>query len=215
MSRAAQKGANTRMRRRMLLVGWTLASGVILARAGVVQLRQGTLWQAAADRQQQMSVTIPAPRGLILDRDEVALAVSTEAFRISVAPHELRDTDEVRALLERVLGLSPRETENAVRSDRKWVVLPGWFTAADREALRGVRGVYVELELRRDYPHRELVRGILGVVREGRGEGGIEQGMDSVLVGDLGQEIMARDSRGELIPGEAWVLEQARSESRV
>ena len=75
------------------------------------------------------------------------------------------------------------------------------------EGLRGLNGVYLEDEPSRLYPRDGLARGLLGVVRDGVGRGGIEQSMDSVLAGRNGREIVVRDSRGRVVPGQVVVVQ--------
>jgi cell division protein FtsI (penicillin-binding protein 3) len=80
-----------------------------------------------------------------------------------------------------------------------------------REALSGLRGVYVERELRRFYPQGVLGRGLLGAVIDKVGSGGIEKEFEDHLRGIPGAEIVARDSNGRPIPGETWMIRPARS----
>ncbi len=198
------------LRRRFLLVLWILAGGFLLARAVELQVAQGAEWRAEADRQHRMQGEVAAPRGSILDRSGVPLALSHETFRVSVAPQELLDAPETARALSTALEIPADEAERAVASDRRWVPLPGRFPPAAREALQGVRGVYVERELRRFYPRGTLARAVLGSVIDGDGAGGVEQAFDNHLQGIPGAEIRARDSGGRAIPGESWEIEPPR-----
>ena len=73
-------------RRRLLLAGWLGAGAIILARAAQVQILQADAWQELAEDQQVARLEVAAPRGTILDRNGVPLALSRETFKISVAP---------------------------------------------------------------------------------------------------------------------------------
>jgi cell division protein FtsI (penicillin-binding protein 3) len=157
-----------------------------------------------------MQGPVDAPRGTILDRSGVALALTHETFRIGIAPTELRDRDEAARLLAEVLEIPAQDALRAVSSERRWVNLPGRYPPAVRRDLTGVRGVYVERELRRFYPREELLRGLLGAVVDGQGAGGVEQAFHGHLVGTPGMEVMARDPEGRPIPGEAWMVEAPR-----
>jgi cell division protein FtsI (penicillin-binding protein 3) len=70
-----------------------------------------------------------------------------------------------------------------------------------------MRGVYLDRQLERVYPQRDLARGLLGNVQENRGRGGIEQEHEEVLRGQTGREIRARNSQGQLIPGKLIEVE--------
>jgi len=196
-----------RGRRRLLLLGWLLGCLIILARAGMVQILQGPQWQAAAQDQHREKLDVPAARGAILDRNENPLAASHETFRVGVAPRELL-TDSLEVVVARLtaeLELK-KSTIRALRdSTRRWVVVPGRFPAQVRESLRGIQGVYLERELERFYPHPTLARGVLGVILDGEGRGGVEEGFDGHLRGASGGEIQARDNEGNPIPGQSFL----------
>ena len=78
----------------------------------------------------------------------------------------------------------------------------GRYSPAVREALAGVRGVYLERELERFYPYGALARGVLGTVLDDAGLGGIEQRYEEVLRGMPGREVAAQDHQGREIAGE-------------
>ena len=194
-------------RRRTLLGAWLLACILLVARAVELQLLEGSEWRAVADGQHKLSVEVPAPRGAILDRDGAPLAVSRENFKVSVAPRELTDAADMRVLLTETLGISGRTARRATDDTRKWVVVPGVFGPSVRDALSGVRGVYLERVLRRDHPYEDLAMGVLGRVLDGAGAGGIEQAFDSILSGRPGREVLARDSEGKPLPGQVFEME--------
>ncbi len=202
-------------RRRLLLGFWLLCVVGILARAAELQIVQGSEWRAEAERQHRTTDEIPAARGAILDRDGVPVALSHETFRVGVAPHEVRDTVGTAEALSEVLRMPPTEARGLFRGARRWVSLPGRFSPGARDALTSLRGVYVERELNRFYPHGELMRGLLGAVIDGAGAGGMEQQFDEHLQGRPGTQVRSRDSQGEPIPGEAWTVEPPRSGGQI
>ncbi len=210
-ARASQSDRSLAFRRRLLLGCWILAGGGLLARAVELQVAQGTKWQQEADEQHRMQSEMGAERGEILDRDGVPLALSHETFRVGVAPHELTDPNAVALSLKGILQLSDAEARRITSTDRRWVTIPGRFPPAVRESLSGLRGVYVERELRRFYPQGALGRGLLGAVVDKVGSGGIEQEFEDHLRGIPGAEIVARDSDGRPIPGETWMIRPPRS----
>lgn len=208
-------GDKLKVRRRLLLVGWLLSGSLIVVRATQIQIVQGSLWTEQAERQHFTSVEIAAVRGSVLDRSGVELATSREVFRVSVAPRELRDVDAVTRLLAEILGLEERIVRRATTSSKRWRVLPSTFPPSVREALDGVRGVYLEREHRRFYPQGDLARGLLGSVRDGKALGGVEQMYDEVLRGTVGQAVLARDPTGRPIPGESVIVEGPRGGGQV
>ena len=198
------------MRRRFLLAAWLLAGGFLLYRAGELQVASAHEWRAEAERQHRMQGEVDAPRGTILDRSGVPLALSHETYRVAVAPHELRDRRRAAEGLAEALGMSVDEALRITRSDRRWIPIAGRFPPTAQMRLSGTRGVYVERELRRFYPRDALGRGLLGTVLDGEGAGGIEQAFEDHLRGTSGVEVMARDPQGRPIPGETWTVEPPR-----
>jgi cell division protein FtsI (penicillin-binding protein 3) len=188
-------------RRRILLGSMALAALLVIGRGVHLQAFEGEKWRAAAERQHQDRVPVPARRGGIFDRDGVPLALSYETFRISVAPRELKSPAGAAAALREALGVSASAARRATDRKLRWVVLPGRFTAEQREKLRGIQGIHFERKLERFYPQGDVGREVLGVVSgDGRPLGGVEQEMNEVLRGGDGFAVLRRDAEGELQP---------------
>jgi cell division protein FtsI (penicillin-binding protein 3) len=183
---------------------------IVVGRASQIQLFQRTVWAAEAERQHRETSPLPARRGTILDRNGVPLALSQVWYTVSLAPHELQDPEEAARALVSALGISRRNANRAVRSDRRWVVLAGHYPPAVRDLLRGQKGIHLQPDPIRFYPHKDLAAGFLGTVIDHDGRGGVEQRMDSILRGSPGEEIRARDFRGEPIPGQSWLVKAPR-----
>lgn len=201
-------GRKVEIRRRCLLTFWLVLAAVMLARAAEVQVVERLAWRQDALGQHQMSRVVPAPRGRVLDRNGSELAVSHWRAAVGIAPREIQDRNAVVAALEQRLGLNRRTALDVSADTRPWRVVQGRYSMTQVEGLRGLRGVHVQGELRRLYPREDLARGLLGVVQDGVGTGGIEQAMDSVLAGRAGREIVARDNRGREIVGQVITVQE-------
>jgi len=208
MTSPATQPIRHRGRRMTLLASWLLLGMVVVSRAAMVQLWQGSRWEAAAQAQQRETLEVPAPRGSILDRNENPLAASNVTYHVGVAPRELEDKtrSEVLTLLAEQLKLDGKVMTSLRETDRRWVVIPGRYPPQLLEQLRGIPGVYLERELERFYPHRTLARGVLGTVVDGKGRGGIEGGFEALLAGAPGREVQARDNEGQPIPGQSYLV---------
>ena len=202
-------------RRRMLLVVWLIALGIICMRAGQVQLAQASDWRSMAESQHRADQIVAATRGSILDRDGTPLAVSRERVRVSIAPREIEDMEATRELLQEHLGVSEATASRLTSLERKWTVAPDLYAPDTRELFRGVRGVYLDRVLQRFHPHGDLARGVLGTVLEGEGLGGIEQAFDELLRGTSGREVIARDNIGQAIPGERVMMDPPKAGGQV
>lgn len=189
-------------RRRFLLIGIVLGALFLVGRAVQLQVIKHDQWQQRAADQHARQSVLPAPRGTIYDRDGIPLAASSEAFRINIAPREVKDRVELTQKLSRLTKLDDETLRRSLDKSRKWVVLPGDYASGVREALAGTQGVYFDRVLRRFYPHGDVALEILGGVNAaGDALGGIELEFDTVLAGVQGVATVRRDSRGRPIPG--------------
>ena len=204
---SGNRSRKMRLRRGFLLVCWLALAGVLIARAAEVQVVERVAWMEDALRQHQKSKVVPASRGRILDRNGGELAMSHWRATVAVAPNEVGDRAQVEAALVENLGVRPPTAMRVSESTRGWHVVPGRYSMTQVEGLQAMRGVYVEGELRRLYPREGLARSLLGIVQEGVGTEGVEQSMDSVLAGQAGREIVARDNRGREIPGQVVMMQ--------
>lgn len=200
------RGRTHRVRRRLLLSAWLLVAAVLIVRAVEVQLVERAAWTTEALAQHEKSRVVPAARGRILDRNGGELAVSHMRAAIGISPREIVDREEVAAALEKHLGMDAAAARGVSGGTDVWNVVPGRYSMRQVEGLRSLKGVYVQDEPSRLYPRDGLARGLLGVVQDGVGRGGIEQSMDSVLAGKTGREIVVRDSRGLEVPGQTVVV---------
>lgn len=188
-------------RRAVLLTAFAVAALLVLGRALQLQAVDHERWETIAEGQNQERVSLPPRRGAIYDRNGVPLALSHETFRVSVAPRELVDPRATAAALVRVLGVSERDARRATDRGRRWVVLAGRYSAAQRRELRGARGVYFERTLERFYPQDPVGMEVLGrVARDGEALGGVEQQFEAVLRGEPGYSVLRRDARGRVHP---------------
>ena len=96
-----------------------------------------------------------------------------------------------------------------------WTVAPDLHAPAVRDGLRGVRGVHLERVLQRYHPHGDLARGVLGVLRDDRGAGGVEFAFEELLGGTPGRQVIARDNFGLEIPGERMMMTPPRAGGEV
>ena len=179
-------------RRRVLLGAWLTAAAIICARAVQVQGVQAQQWRAVAEAQHRRDEEVVAARGSVLYRDGTPLAVSRERFSVGIAPNELINVEAARALLVDALSISPQRAKQLTGLERRWSVVPGRYPPAVRRQLNGVRGIHVTRELQRYHPLGDLSDGVLGVVRDNIGRGGVEQAFQDLLSGRPGQVVVAR-----------------------
>ncbi|HEX5138123.1 MAG TPA: penicillin-binding protein 2 [Planctomycetota bacterium] len=197
-------------RARRLFLGLLVLLGLLVGRAGYIQLVRGEELAHRASRQHFLAVDIPAPRGRLVDRQGRALAVSYHARTIAADPQLIEDTGEFASRVAFLLGepdaalgfarlLAARKDEG-----KRFVYLR---RRVDREiAARveeaGIPGVVIREEPRREYPHGRNGAAVLGVVgadAEGRVSGltGLESIFDAQLRGRDGIAFVLRSGRHE------------------
>ncbi|MDX1647086.1 MAG: penicillin-binding transpeptidase domain-containing protein [Longimicrobiales bacterium] len=201
-------------RRRAVLSGWLLAALVVTVRAAQIQVVQASEWRSVAGRQHQEDQRLAAPRGTIRDRSGNPMSVTRERALVNVAPREVRDAAALEVRLAKALGVSSSRAARLVRSGRGWNAA-GTHPPAVRGALEGFPGVYVERVYERWYPHDDLARGVLGVVIDQEGKGGVEREFESWLAGKPGRQVVARDNVGNPIPGERITVQPPRAGGEV
>ena len=188
-------------RQTFIASGFALAAVAVVARAAQLSLVQGARWRARASAQQTATVTLPARRGGLYDRNGVALALSQESFDIGVAPRELDDPDHVAGALAMATGRPRAEIRAQLRSGRVWLMWPGPFSWVQVAVLSGEPGVHLTRRLDRFYPRPDLAPRLIGRLdARGRGGSGLERAFDSLLAGRAGTAVVLRDHRGRTYP---------------
>jgi len=200
-------------RRRLVLGGWLAAALLVTARAVQIQLVQAAEWRSVASRQHSQDQELPAPRGTIRDRTGNPMSVTRERVRVNIAPREVNEPKEVESMLVGVLGLTSGRANRLVSTGRGWNPA-GIHPPSVREQLNAT-GVHVEQVFQRFYPHGDLARGVLGVVLDDEGRGGIERVFEDWLSGTPGRQVIARDHVGQPIPGERITVEAPRAGGEV
>ncbi|MCS7025996.1 MAG: penicillin-binding transpeptidase domain-containing protein [Bryobacteraceae bacterium] len=163
---------------------------VILGKLVHLQIVSHEEFVRLAASQQQRTVEIAAPRGMIFDREGQPLAMSLPVKSVLVNPLLVRDVSVVVEFLSRILELDAAQLRKnleaaiASKSGFLWVkrrVSPE--QAARLESLK-LAGVEFRDETSRRYPKGALAAHVLGSVdHEEKGNAGIELGLQEELEG--------------------------------
>jgi len=188
-----------------LLVGgvlfalWTVG---IQARLVYLQVVQHDEMQSLADRQHNRTITAPAKRGEILDRNGNILAYSVDADTIFADPTEVEDPDRTaRLVCGAIYGCDARERQEmakSLRRDSQFVYLARKVAVEDAERVRDLKlkGVAFLKESRRYYPKKELAAHVLGYVGlDNTGLARLESTYDGQIRGREGRIFVQTDAR--------------------
>lgn len=152
---------------------------IVFFRLWYLQVLSGDRYLAQADNNRVRSLTLPAPRGEVVDRDGRTLVDNRAAQVVEIEPGKLpRRQEEKTELYERlskVLGMNKREIRTTVREQLRELPFSAATVKADvrasvvhylEEHRRDFPGVRVESRWLREYPHDQLAAHIFGTVGE-------------------------------------------------
>ena len=208
-------------RRRVLVLAGVAAVAFVglLGQLWYLQVLEGGKLQEMSERNRIRVRPVAAPRGILFDRNGLALVDNRPAFTLSLIPREIDDRDTVMARLSVLLKIPMRELEEALErvppdSFRPVRVRRGLtleeVTKVEERKLE-LPGVVVEVEPERVYPTSTFAAHLLGYVREvsddqmkqGRyrrgdmiGQSGLERLLDEHLRGRDGGERIEVDALG-------------------
>src|ERR1700716_298351 len=149
------------------------------------------------------TITLPAVRGNILDRNGALLVTNTPVFSIFASPDQISaaERQEIAARLGPVLQLSAADIDAKLATTRKFVYLARRVPASVAQQLDNLRlpGIGKVAETQRSYVDgavsgSTLAANLLGFANdEGVGNYGVEGYYDKVLHGQDGFEATVRD----------------------
>ena len=176
---------------------------VLLGRLAYWQVwRHGDMSRLAAAYHDD-TITLPAVRGNILDRNGALLVTNTPVFSVFASPDLIsaKDRQHIANQLAPVLQLPPDDIQAKLATTRKFVYLARRMPAAVAQQLDKLRlpGIGKIAETQRSYvdggvPNTTLAANLLGFANdEGVGNYGIEGYYDKTLHGQDGFEATVRD----------------------
>ena len=187
---------------RLLRIVFVVAFLAIGGKAVAVTVGESHL--AAIARQQQVrTVTLPAHRGAILDRNGVELAVDQAAKTVYATPYMLGDPREAAYRLAFVLKLKYRDVYRRIEdhsSGFAYVARQADPTLADKATALGLPGVASYTEEKRVYPLKSAAAQVVGYAgTDGHGLAGMEYRYDRQLAGKAGREVVVQDPAGQAL----------------
>jgi len=190
-------------------IGWLLAAfAALLSVAAVRALELATVnaghLSALANLEHVTTITFPAARGSIVDRNGDLLAVTEAADDITATPRQVRNPAAAAAALAPLLGVpSARLLADIVHPiARDWARLAVQVPAATAALVRklGIAGINLTPDPRRVYPDDYLAGQLLGGIgADGNGLAGIELQYDRELTGTPGRQSVVFDGQGQAI----------------
>jgi len=217
-------GDDDRIRVRVSALGLIMLAliSILASRLWFLQVLANDQYAAAATANYVRLVSVPAPRGKILDRNGEVLVGTRSSLTVGVRRSDLRDRDAVLDRLAGLIGISRAELEERLADKRvspyKPVVVARdvpqeqWLYLREHSA--EFPGVETDVEPVRLYPEGGIAAHVIGYVgeinekelQERRDDGyrlgddigraGVERSYEHVLRGKPGLEKIEVDSRG-------------------
>ncbi len=161
--------------RRALLVGGaqTLMLSALAGRMYYLQVLQSNQYSLLAEDNRINLRLLPPPRGRIIDRFGVPLAVNEQNYRVLIVEEQARDVDATLALLGEVIEIDERDIERIKRElSRKRGFVPitvrenlSWKQVSQLEVnAPDLPGVSIDVGQTRHYPYGATMSHLVGYV---------------------------------------------------
>ncbi len=191
-------------RRWFVLCLFLIASVGLVFRIVQLQLFDKDFLQDRGDARYLRTVSIPAHRGVIEDRNGEPLAISTPISTIACNPKKMILDKSRWGELAKVLDIPEAKLEDMINRHAKREsiylkrqVLPE--LAKKVQALE-ILGVFEEKEYRRFYPAADVAAHVVGFTGiNHKGQEGMELAFDKMLEGEAGAKRVLRDKAGHTI----------------
>lgn len=210
-SRASlQRTARTRLITMLVFLGVGVV--ILVGRAIDLVVVDHDFLKDQGDARHLRNVSIPAHRGMILDRNGEPLAVSSPVASIWCNPQELLNAKAQWKPLLRLLGMNARTLEKHLRTrrTRDFVYIKRGLNPELAQQITALKlpGVALTREYRRFYPGGEVTAHVLGFTNvDDIGQEGLELAFDHQLRGVNGIRRVVRDSLGRIVEHVAAVRE--------
>jgi len=193
--------ANRRIR--LLLAVFAVAFAAMLGRAVWLQAVQAGTLERLATEQHDTTVTLPAGRGAILDRNGLQLAIGRDATTVFANPRQIANPKAAALVAAKDLNLDADELYPKLADRSRGFVYLARKTDPERALTlkkRGITGMFFRSEERRTYPQGRIAAQLLGYAGlDNNGLAGIELELDRPLSGRSGRERYVRDPSGRSI----------------
>jgi cell division protein FtsI (penicillin-binding protein 3) len=193
-----------RWRHWFVLAALGVGAVALLARAVYLQVIDQEFLEKQGDARILRVAKLSANRGMILDRNGEALAVSTPVDTVWADPRKLAEVPQDFPRLAKALDRDPQWLARRVTSnlDREFVFLARHMRPSDAARVKAldIPGVDTLREYRRYYPAGEVTGHLLGFTNvDDVGQEGLELAYDQWLGGEPGAKRVMRDSLGRTI----------------
>ena len=191
-------------RRNFILGVLYLLLAVLVVRAAWLQLVSDRYLQEQGKARYLRSVKIVATRGMVLDRNEKPLAISTPVDSVWINPTEFEIDQDRWQELEKALSITADELTQGLEkyAGKEFMYVKRQLSPQEAAAIQDLdlKGVYLQREYKRYYPTGMVTAHVIGITNlEGQGQEGVELRFNAHLSGEDGKKIILRDLYGRAV----------------
>ena len=192
------------LRKWLVLVLFAIAAAAVASRVFYLQILNKDFLKNEGDARAVRSVTIPAYRGMITDRNGEPLAVSTPVASVWAVPGKVLDSGADLGELAGLLGTSDEQLRKllSARRDRNFFYLKRHVPPDTARRVKELKipGINTGKEYKRYYPLGEVASHLVGFTNiDDEGQEGIELAFDDWLRGDPGKKRVLKDLYGSIV----------------
>ena len=190
-------------RSRLLLAVLLLWFIVLIARALYLQGLNNDFLRQKGESRYSRVIAISATRGMIVDRNNEPIAISTPVESVAASPADMEAAPEQIPRLAKLLDMDTGEVRKKLADSRREFVYLKRQLPPEQAAKvvgLGIPGIFLQREYRRYYPAGEVMAHIIGFTNvDDSGQEGMELAFDSTLAGKAGSRRVIKDRLGHIV----------------
>jgi stage V sporulation protein D (sporulation-specific penicillin-binding protein) len=201
---------------KMVIIGCVVLIISIILRVFYIQLIEYNKLNKLANDLWNRNLPIEADRGLIYDRNSVALADNITTTSLIVVPNQIKDKEKVAKSISEILGVSSEEIyKHLTKKVSIERIHPEGrrlnYETTDKINSLNIDGVYLLKEAKRNYIYDDYLSHVIGFVGiDNQGLSGLELQYDKYLKGENGSIKYFSDAKGKRLQM-AEIYEQPQS----
>ncbi len=190
-------------RSKFIVAAIALAFASLAVRAVYIQVIANDFFQRQGEVRYARTLSLPANRGRILDRNGITLASSIPVPSIWAIPEDVpRDPASLKKLAA-LLDMSMKDLDKKLADEDKtfvWLKRQMDESAAKEIEALNLPGIYQRKEYKRQYPEGEAAAHVVGFTNvEDKGQEGIELAFNKDLGGRNGSRRVIKDRMGRVV----------------
>lgn len=179
-------------------------AGALGWRAFDLQVMDQAFLTHQGDMRHLRTVSVPANRGAILDRNGRPLALSAPTESVWAVPAAVLAAPGKLPALADQLGMSTKDLRSRLEKhkSRQFLYLRRQLSPFDAKKVTDVDapGIFLQREYKRYYPAGEAAAQLVGLTNiDGHGQSGLELARNKYLRGVAGQRRVVKDGRGRIV----------------